>query len=185
MVQAVNAPTSQRERGEEPDCGPAPLGGLLLPEPSQFWPGIMDFHGQRRENVQGPDQDVCPAQASFPVVPPGRLERPHTAPEADALSAELRGHAVGRSGMLAGGRRTLNSGDAGRPRADPAVSLDVCLCGTYPTKSPSDGYSDQFVICDAKICRGMVVSNTSSSYRGTYGDAGDCRGGAGDAHGGA
>ena len=26
------------------------------------------------------------------IIPPGRLERPHTAPEADALSTELRGH---------------------------------------------------------------------------------------------
>jgi hypothetical protein len=28
----------------------------------------------------------------FLSVPPGRLERPHTAPEAAALSTELRGH---------------------------------------------------------------------------------------------
>ena len=37
----------------------------LLPEPSQSWLRIVDSHGQRRENVRGPDLGICAGQGLF------------------------------------------------------------------------------------------------------------------------
>jgi hypothetical protein len=44
--------------------------------------------------IEGHTSCVSLHVRSFLLVPPGRLERPRTAPEAAALSAELRGHTI-------------------------------------------------------------------------------------------
>jgi hypothetical protein len=65
--------------------------GNLLPEPSQSGPRNGDSHGHWRITRERPDQRIFADQGLFPAAPSAGFEPAHTAPEADALSPELRG----------------------------------------------------------------------------------------------
>jgi hypothetical protein len=62
--------------------------------PSRTEPRMKVVCGCWRSTRQGPAQDMCAGQGPDRRAPPAGLEPAHTAPEADALSAELRGRGL-------------------------------------------------------------------------------------------